>query len=256
MLASLEHQRARIRGKYWEPLLKTADPLPPLPLVHRTASLDLFRSGIIATRPSPAAAAAALGADAHAYFFVGVGAYPKGQYAILCRSGSNAGTYTPFDTGAVALGFAVPKWTHGTTAPYSPAAFIEQHVGPEADLDEFVSFYVKTHFESAPRYLRADQDASPDRDPYHGLTGGDRRSWTVEVQRTSGVDLGGVEVMLVIAESTADRDELLDELPPGAPLRSRIVALPTSGYGATFTERIATYVIRMNWGPRGADANV
>jgi hypothetical protein len=252
MRATFGDQKARIRDKYSEPLMKTEGVLAPLPLVHRTASLDLFRSGVIGARPSPTAAVEALGDDSHAYFFVGVGVYPKGRYAVLCESGTMPGTYTAFDTGAVASGVAALPAEPATSAALTAREFISQHVGAEEELEEFVSVYVKTHFDSAPKYLRSSQNSQPDRPAYHGLTGGDRRSWTVEVQRPSDVDLES-EVTLIIAESVADRNDLIDALPPGSGLRSRVVALPEAGFGRTFTERIATYVWKDRWGVRGAN---
>lgn len=132
---------------------------------------------------------------------------------------AGASTFTPYDTGALkkvlrpADGSAV--WNDEARSMHLAA-----HLGRGGDVAAFTGPYLAAHFDDPYEYVRRDQASQPDYPPYHGLVGGDRRGWTIEIQVHTDVELAPDGLLL--EEIWLDGQDLLDEIPDDFRRISRI----------------------------------
>ena len=165
-----------------------------MPLVHRTGRRDknppwteILKGRAFRASPSVTEEEEGCGWPPSVYFFLGVAAYPKGSIAFLLEQdalGSQAGTFSAFDSGALSRGHIVPR---DTTLPWSlddRIRHLDRHSGSVTAVRDFAGPYIASHFRDPSSYVSLPQESEPDFDAYHGLrsTNGDRRAWTIEVR--------------------------------------------------------------------------
>jgi hypothetical protein len=198
-----------------------------LPLVHRTCKsdtdakwLDILRTrSFVADKPCTGARELAAGIPRATYFFLGVGAYPKGLVAFVLDSSSvlkRSASYTPFDSGSVDNPAFLRPMDMTNTTTWDDAAkdrFLAAYVGTGSDVLSFAGPYLAAHFVDPLSYVRAPQISSPDFAPYHGMSSpnDDRRAWTIEVQVHDDVTFGTGAATL--NEIVVARKMLLEDLP-------------------------------------------
>ncbi len=164
-----------------------------LPLVHRTAPEPgpgdtetppdwrlIFSTGTLKARPVPTEHERQAGRENSVYFFLGAGAYPSGQIALLLAPTEAlryvSATFTPYDTGGMAR-CAPVDWDQARYCTH-----LALYTGDAAEVQDFAGPYIAAHFRDPGGYINAPQDGSPDFPSFHELTRGDRRRWTIEVQ--------------------------------------------------------------------------
>lgn len=221
---------------------------PRLPLVHRTGA-PMPWTAIVADRLLRATAVGsvgerALGLGRAVYAFVGCGAYPKGNVALIfaqALAGRDDATFTPFDSGGLD-GKSAPRGRDAATWEAAERqAFLAAHLGQGRDLAGFLGPYLAAHFRDPAGYVEADHIGEPDFPAYHGLvsTNGDRRAWTVEVQIHSDVPIPDDPSSLTVL---LDGIDLWRDLPPTMQRLARVVRGDHDD-GTTFTEFISRYVL-------------
>jgi hypothetical protein len=222
-----------------------------LPLVHRTGHEKATRSwtAIFAEgRIEPSAVKSGsheevAGWSKIACFFLGSGAYPHGNVALvlshdLARTADM--TFSPFDSGALGryllpAGIDPDGWAVGDRA-----AFLVQYTGHGRELDEFVPDFLGAHFLDPIQYVRLAQHTSPDWDPFHELRSRDRdrRAWTIEVQSHKTMDLAAESQPL--RRIVVDGLDLLEELP--ATYRRLSMVAPAGDFLGAITDVVEHYV--------------
>jgi hypothetical protein len=221
---------------------------PRLPLVHRTGTDSswraIFADWVLKARDVGSAGERALGHERAVYCFVGCGAYPKGNVALIfaqALAGRDDATFTPFDSGALD-GYCAPEGRDpGTWAADERQAFLADHLGQGRDLGGFLGPFLAAHFRDPAGYVEADHVAEPDFPAYHGLvsTTGDRRAWTAEVQIHGDVPIPGSPASLTVL---LEHGDLRRDLPSAA-LRMTRVVRSRDDKKSSFTALIARHVL-------------
>jgi hypothetical protein len=224
-----------------------------MPLVHRTGWpgqrrpwTAVFTAGRLEASAACTELEERLGYTLAVYLFVGCGAYPKGNVALLFEQGlARAGhvTFTPFDTGA--LPDKLTPMAATLRVGWDEAAklrVLEEHLGHGEDLHSFAGPYVAAHFRDPHAYVTCGQHEPPDFTAVHGLASdrGDRRDWTIEVQAHADVPVPpDPSACLVLLDDKDLRREL-----PSSYLRSCRIVRQDEDEGPSFTEAIAAEVLR------------
>jgi hypothetical protein len=220
-----------------------------LPLVHRTGAprpwRAIFADRVLKAKDVGSAGERALGFERAVYLFVGCGAYPKGNVALIfapALAGRDDATFTPFDSGALDGHCAPEGRDPGTWEADEKRQFLADHLGQGRDLGGFLGPFLAAHFRDPAGYVEADHVAEPDFPAYHGLVSktGDRRAWTAEVQIHGDVPIPeNPSLMTVLLNSK----NLLLDLPPGAQRLVRLVRDDDDDDQTRFAQFIAEYVL-------------
>lgn len=159
-----------------------------LPWVHRTRRhdwLEVFRTELLRASLARTAIEHAFGHPRSIYFFVGSCALPQGLAAFLFTFGESVpegSTFNPYDTGAVNYRIISPSDPEADWDDAVRLRHVQATLGGGTDLASFLAAYLAAHFRRPLDYVRRSQIEGPDFPPYHGLTGGDRRAWTIEAR--------------------------------------------------------------------------
>jgi hypothetical protein len=221
--------------------------LGKLPLVHRTGKkggaplADVLVSGRLSAGSAPTDQERDLGLSPSTYFFLGSGAYPHGNAALLLETEEIVdcvGQFSPFDSGALgtpphlepAATSRIPGWSSQSVRTDK----LRRHTGDARDLHKFASAYIPAHFRDPLDYARRNR-GKPDWPTYHGLESptDDARAWTIEVRAAKPILLSPATPLLL-----ADVDLLA-----GLPASAWLCATVPDGLG-NFQARISGYLTR------------
>lgn len=166
-----------------------------LPLVHRTASdtagardwRQIFEHSTLKAEPVPTDHERRAGRATSVYFFLGAGAYPSGQIALLLEPTEVLryvpASFTPYDTGGMC--YCTPDWDSDRRFQH-----LTEYTGEAPDVHRFAGPYLAAHFRDPRGYVRAAQKSAPDFPCFHALvSNGDRRAWTIEIQAHEDVTI-------------------------------------------------------------------
>jgi hypothetical protein len=167
-----------------------------LPLVHRTASdtpgardwRQIFEHSTLKAEPVPTDHERRAGRATSVYFFLGAGAYPSGQIALLLEPAEvlryvTEASFTPYDTGGMC--YCTPDWDSDRRFRH-----LTDYTGNAKEVGSFAGPYLAAHFRDPRGYVRAAQKSVPDFPCFHALVGdGDRRAWTIEIQAHEDVTI-------------------------------------------------------------------
>lgn len=219
-------------GNAWAQLDRAREIAEQLPLVHRTCKRGSYRSlgellqsrRFVARAPATGVRELAAGIPRAAYFFLGCGAYPLGRIGFVLDADlvlSRPSSFTPIDSGSLQK-HASPADPERAWDDAAKQQFLSEHLGRGADVRLFAGPYLATHFRDPAHYLFRPQQSKPDFNAYHGLSSGDRRDYTIEVQAHQDVPLevsDGSVLEIVVAD-----EDLLEDLPDELLDRVRVVS--------------------------------
>ena len=220
------------QANVWATLDRANHVAERLPLVHRTykrGAVAKWRE-LLSTRrfaaPEPCTAREkAAGILRAVYFFLGCGAYPDGLVGFILDAPkllARPASYTPFDSGSIEWGYAVPEDpARAWDGPAKDRAFLD-HTGHGHHAAAFAGPYLAAHFRDPMTYVRLGQRSTPEFPAYHGLKSvtGDRRAWTIEVRVHEDVPFP--EGDPILTEIVAANALLIEELPDDLVDRARL----------------------------------
>lgn len=194
-----------------------------LPLVHRTAPTGaatsardwraIFDHGTLNADPVPTEHERRAGRERSVYFFLGAGAYPSGQIALLLDPTEAlryvTASFSPFDTGGMHHCTPSCNWDDERRCQHLTA-----YTGNAPDVHDFAGPYLAAHFRDPRTYVRASQQSAPDFPSFHELVSdGDRRAWTIEIQAHDDVAISSDPLLLrqLLVVGTHKLLELPDE---------------------------------------------
>ena len=165
-----------------------------LPLVHRTAGegqdwREIFEHDTLTARPVPTEHERKAGRANTVYFFLGAGAYPSGQIALLLELQTLRdvkASFSPYDTGGMRYCTPSCGWDDDRRCQH-----LTEYTGDAPDdVHGFAGPYLAAHFRDPRGYVRALQRSTPDFPSFHELiSDGDRRAWTIEIQAHDDVGI-------------------------------------------------------------------